>query len=243
MSREESWVAAFSSFQAHCPISFHPRHQGTSGGGALLGCLWATTPGGKPRILDLNRPKRERAVCWSRALPCRHARGFPNPGTSGAGGPAHRGLQEAMGQETSLLCQTRGSFPFLCILLATLYPVWEFQEHLRLSLAQPHVCKPSGSIVSLPAGALSSAVNWAEKPIKPGLRPHLQGSSSLPHPTPARGTKTDDFPVVRSCGSEGLFEQPRSSGQTDGAFLTVSPGLCFHVGFCVARSGEAGGKK
>lgn len=37
------------------------------------------TPGGKPRILELNRPKREKASCWRGALPCRHARGFPDP--------------------------------------------------------------------------------------------------------------------------------------------------------------------
>lgn len=37
----------------------------------------------------------------------------------------------------------------------------------------------------------------------------------------------------------GLFEQPESSNQTPHIFNTaLSPGFSFHVGFCVARSGE-----
>lgn len=128
-----------------------------------------------------------------------------------------------MGREEASfsLCKTLGSFLFLCILLAILYPVWEFQEHLRLSFAQPHMCKPKGSVVFLPAGALSLAVNCAVKRTKPGRQPHLRDSPSLPHPAQP-GTQR---PSPLSCtekrqGSEGLLEQPKSSDQTDGTFLT-----------------------
>lgn len=38
-----------------------------------------TTPSGKARILDRNRPKQDKAVCWSRPPPSRHTRWFPNP--------------------------------------------------------------------------------------------------------------------------------------------------------------------
>lgn len=127
-----------------------------------------TTPGGKPWILDLNRPKREKASCWGGAVPCSHAHWFPNPQDfrkRGPDPPTHRGaLQEAIAQEASCsLCKPLGFLHVLCILLAILYPVWEFQAHMRLSFAQPHMCKPKGSVMSLPAGALSLAVNCAAK--------------------------------------------------------------------------------
>lgn len=191
-SREESWVAPFSSSQGRCPISslsWAAKHTG-------LGEPWlpASPPQllGTPRILDRHRPKARERSYWSRALPCRHARGFPNPRAFRKRRPdPPQRSNRPMGREASFsLCKTLGSFLFLCILLAILYPVWEFQEHLRLSFAQPHMCKPKGSVVFLPAGALSLAVNCAVKRTRPGWQPHLRDSPSLPHPAQARCTKT-----------------------------------------------------
>lgn len=38
-----------------------------------------TAPGGKPWVLDINRPEREKASCWGGTVPCSYTRGFPNP--------------------------------------------------------------------------------------------------------------------------------------------------------------------
>lgn len=98
-----------------------------------------TAPGGKPWVLDINRPEREKASCWGGAVPCSYTRGFPNPQDfrkKGAPRPTHRAvLREAIAQEASFsLCKTTWLLPgSLASLLAILHPVWEFQEHLRLS--------------------------------------------------------------------------------------------------------------
>lgn len=53
-------------FRPAAGFLFHPRHRGTSGEEQPLAASGPTTPGGKPWILDLNRPKREKASCPGR---------------------------------------------------------------------------------------------------------------------------------------------------------------------------------
>lgn len=148
-------MAARSSFQSRCPICSPSRaHQGSCG---CKRTPWL--PMRPPHPVEshgswIETDQSERAGCWSRALPCRHALGFPNPQEARPAG--------ALQQASFSLCKALGSFLFLCILLAILHPVWEFQEHLRLSFAQRHMCEPKGSIMFLPARALSLAVNFSE---------------------------------------------------------------------------------
>lgn len=72
-------------------------------------------------------------------MPCSHARRFPKTQDfrkRGPDPPTHRptvgrAKRPSHGTDaSSSLCKPLGSFHVLCILLAILYPVWEFQEHL-----------------------------------------------------------------------------------------------------------------
>ena len=111
-----------------------------------LGRSGLTTPGGKPWILDVNLPEREKASAGAAPCPPDTHVAFLILRASGRGGPTHlpRHSEGPSRQEASFsLCKALGSFLFLCILLAILYPVWEFQEHLPLSSAQPHLCERS----------------------------------------------------------------------------------------------------
>lgn len=103
------------------------------------------------------QPEPERAVCCSSPLPSRQARRLPNPWNLRKRRPDRLG--------TCLLSQRgcadrRQAFHYvkhlapsssLCILLAILYPVWEFQKHLQLSFVQPHMCRLKSLIMLLPA--------------------------------------------------------------------------------------------
>lgn len=128
-------------------------------------CLAAsgpTTPRAKLWILDRN-PTRVGESCLQQSspLPSRQARWLPNPRDFRRRRPdclgtrllSHRDLTDRrQDREASFsLCKVLGSFLSFCILLAILYPVWEFQKHLQLSFVQPHMCRPKGSIMFLPA--------------------------------------------------------------------------------------------
>lgn len=154
-------MAARSSFQSRCPICSPSRaHQGTCG---CKRTPWL--PMRPPHPVEshgswIETDQSERGPAAGAELcPADTHAGFlilrrPDPP-----GRSNRPMRR---EASFLLCKALGSFLFLCILLAILYPVWEFQEHLRLSFAQPHMCEPKGSIMFLPARALSLAVNFSE---------------------------------------------------------------------------------
>ena len=94
------------------------------------------------------------------------------------------------------LCKALGSLLFLCILLAILHPVWEFQEHLPLSLAQPHMCEPQGRIMFIPAAVLSLAVNQRQNTQNP-----------RPAATPAEFHLSASSRSQRRYGDQGAFRR------------------------------------
>lgn len=122
-----------------------------------------------------------------------------------------------------------GNFHFLCILLAMSYPVWEFQEHLRLSLAQPHMYEPpgvgGGHVPTCPRPVISPelcSLTCRDPP--PGLKPEAR--------TPTRLSSRE-----KRCGSKGPCSQPESSNQTEGRFFrSPLPGRPLRTSFCVAKA-------
>lgn len=119
-----------------------------------------------------------------------------------------------------------------------------------MSSAQPHMCKP-GSVVFLPAGALSLAESCAGKhsqaqPAQPSpAGTHTCGARRpcLTRPRPGAQRPSPRSGRENRQGTEGLFKQPRSSDQTQGTFLHRTPppllGLCRQVSPC-AGQGRAG---
>lgn len=109
-------------------------------------------PGQKP-----NQNRRELSAAAALCPPDRQTGRFPNPWDFRKRRPDRLGTRFAPSerlrrQEASFsLCKALGSFLFPCILLAILYPVWEFQKHLHLSSVQPHMCRLKGSVMLLPA--------------------------------------------------------------------------------------------
>lgn len=86
-----------------------------------------TTPGGKPWILDINRPKREKASCWGSAVPCSYTRGFPNPQDFRKKGAPDRPTVRCIAQEASFsLCKTTWLLP------RSLHPASNFASGLGI---------------------------------------------------------------------------------------------------------------
>ena len=99
------------------------------------------------------QPEPGRAVWFSSPLPSRQACRLPDPRDFRKRRPDLLGKrllsQRLHRQEASFsLCKKHlaPSSLSLCILLAILYPVWEFQKHLQLSFVQPHICRLKGSV-------------------------------------------------------------------------------------------------